>query len=269
MRRPAMLVAATLALAACSGAADPEPAPLAATTTAAPTTTTVDVDADKARARTLVLRPADLPAGWKATPHREDPTDKTYDAQLAACLGRPSPDTYLTASADSPDFARGDAEVSSQAQLVKTVADFNADVDAVQGPKFVPCVKRVLTKSLQPLAGASLRSVAVAPLPVASYGQFSLVDAMLADDDALDRWIRQTVGTARHVSGTCKMGPDSDPMAVVDQYCRVKGVQGLWVVDASVMPRIPRSGGTHATVIMIGERVVDWVAPGTPRPTAV
>jgi choline dehydrogenase len=94
-------------------------------------------------------------------------------------------------------------------------------------------------------------------------------DDILADDDALDLWIRQTVGTARHVSGTCKMGPDSDPMAVVDQYCRVKGVQGLWVADASVMPRIPRSGGTHATVIMIGERVVDWVASGAPRPTAV
>ena len=85
-------------------------------------------------------------------------------------------------------------------------------------------------------------------------------DAVLADDDALDLWIRQTVGTARHVSGTCKMGPDSDPMAVVDQYCRVKGIQGLWVVDASVMPLIPRSGGAHATVVMIGERVVDWIA---------
>ena len=85
-------------------------------------------------------------------------------------------------------------------------------------------------------------------------------DDILANDDALDLWIRQTVGTARHVSGTCKMGPDSDPMAVVDQYCRVKGVQGLCVVDASVMPRIPRSGGTHATVIMIGERAVDWIA---------
>jgi predicted dehydrogenase (TIGR03970 family) len=94
-------------------------------------------------------------------------------------------------------------------------------------------------------------------------------DAILADDDALDRWIRQTVGTARHVSGTCKMGPDADPMAVVDQYCRVKGVQGLWVADASVMPRIPRSGGTHATVVMIGERVVDWIASGSPRLTAV
>jgi choline dehydrogenase len=87
-------------------------------------------------------------------------------------------------------------------------------------------------------------------------------DAVLANDDALDLWIRQTVGTARHVSGTCKMGPDSDPLAVVDQYCKVKGVQGLWVADASVMPRIPRSGGAHATVIMIGERVVDWVAAG-------
>ena len=85
-------------------------------------------------------------------------------------------------------------------------------------------------------------------------------DDILADDDALDLWIRQTVGTARHVSGTCQMGPDADPMAVVDQYCRVKGVQGLWVADASVMPRIPRSGGAHATVVMIGERVVDWIA---------
>jgi choline dehydrogenase len=92
-------------------------------------------------------------------------------------------------------------------------------------------------------------------------------DAILGDDDALDVWMRQTVGTARHVSGSCKMGPDSDPMAVVDQYCRVKGVQGLWVVDASVMPRIPRSGGTHATVLMIGERVVDWVGGRVPVPT--
>ncbi len=87
-------------------------------------------------------------------------------------------------------------------------------------------------------------------------------DDILANDDALDLWIRQTVGTARHVSGTCKMGPDSDPLAVVDQYCRVKRVEGLWVVDASVMPRVPRSGGAHATVVMIGERVVDWIASG-------
>ena len=89
-------------------------------------------------------------------------------------------------------------------------------------------------------------------------------DAVLADEATFDRWIRQTVGTARHVSGTCKMGPEADPMAVVDQYGRVKGVHGVWVVDASIVPRIPRSGGLHATVLMIGERVAAWVASGVP-----
>ena len=87
-------------------------------------------------------------------------------------------------------------------------------------------------------------------------------DDILTDDAAMDHWIRQTAGTARHVSGTCRMGSDSDSMAVVDQYCRVRGVQGLWVADASVMPRIPRSGGIHPTVIMVAERAAEWIAAG-------
>ena len=85
-------------------------------------------------------------------------------------------------------------------------------------------------------------------------------DEILADDDALDLWLRQTVGSARHVSGTCRMGPDSDLMAVTDQHCRVRGVEGLWVADASVMPRVPRSGGIHPSVIMVAERAAEWVA---------
>ena len=89
--------------------------------------------------------------------------------------------------------------------------------------------------------------------------RISPTDDVLADDDALDLWMRQTVGTARHVSGTCRMGPDSDAMAVADQYCRVRGVEGLWVADASVMPRIPRSGGIHPTVIMVAERAAEWI----------
>ena len=92
-----------------------------------------------------------------------------------------------------------------------------------------------------------------------SDGRISPTDEVLANDEALDLWIRKTVGTARHVSGTCKIGPDSDAMAVVDQQCRVKGVEGLWVADSSVMPQVPRAN-TNATAIMIGERVADWVA---------
>ncbi len=84
-------------------------------------------------------------------------------------------------------------------------------------------------------------------------------DEALADDAALDAWIRQTVGTSRHVSGTCRIGPDNDPMSVADQQCRVRGVQGLWVADSSIMPQVTRAN-TNATAIMIGERVADWIA---------
>jgi len=74
-------------------------------------------------------------------------------------------------------------------------------------------------------------------------------DDVLANDDALDLYIRKTVGTARHVSGTCKMGPDTDPMAVVDQYCNVRDSRGCQSSMRRFMPRIPRSGGCHATVL--------------------
>jgi len=56
--------------------------------------------------------------------------------------------------------------------------------------------------------------------------------------------------------GTCKMGPDSDPMAVVDAQLRLRGVQGLRVADASVMPTLI-GGNTNAPSIMIGEKLAD------------
>lgn len=80
----------------------------------------------------------------------------------------------------------------------------------------------------------------------------------LASAAALDAWLLQTAGNAHHTSGTCKMGPASDPMAVVDQYCRVHGIEGLRVADASIMPNVTRSN-TNATTIMIAERVADWM----------
>ena len=58
------------------------------------------------------------------------------------------------------------------------------------------------------------------------------------------------------------MGPSGDPMAVVDQYCRVREAQNLRVVDASVMPTIPRAN-INLTCIMIGERVSDWMRDET------
>ena len=86
-------------------------------------------------------------------------------------------------------------------------------------------------------------------------------DDELADDEALNDWLRRNSGTSHHISGTCKMGPDSDPLTVVDQYLRVKGIEGLRVADASVMPDCIRAN-TNATTIMIGERCADFIKDG-------
>lgn len=78
-------------------------------------------------------------------------------------------------------------------------------------------------------------------------------------DDALDDYVRRQVQTAHHPVGTCRMGPASDPMAVVDHRCRVHGVSGLRIADASVMPSIVRAN-TNLTCAMIGERVAAWIS---------
>ncbi|MEO7369656.1 MAG: GMC oxidoreductase, partial [Ilumatobacteraceae bacterium] len=78
-----------------------------------------------------------------------------------------------------------------------------------------------------------------------------------SSDKQLDRWLLAKIGTAFHTSSTCKMGSADDDTAVVDQMCRVRGVENLRVVDTSIMPEIVRRG-TNATAIMIGERAAQF-----------
>ena len=79
----------------------------------------------------------------------------------------------------------------------------------------------------------------------------------LESDELLDAWLHENIGTTFHTCGSCRMGPDGDPLAVVDQYCRVRGVEGLRVVDLSVAPNVVRAN-TNATAIMIAERAAGW-----------
>ena len=83
------------------------------------------------------------------------------------------------------------------------------------------------------------------------------VHLMKSDEDFLAH-IRASAATAFHPVGTCKMGPDGDPLAVVDAQLRVRGVEGLRVADASIMPTII-SGNTNAPCIMIGEKTADMI----------
>ncbi|WP_280634540.1 GMC oxidoreductase [Rhodococcus sp. 1R11] len=76
--------------------------------------------------------------------------------------------------------------------------------------------------------------------------------------DDLRAYVRQTAGTYHHQVGTCKMGAESDVDAVVGADLRVRGVEGLRVADASIMPAVP-SGNTNAPSIMVGERASDLI----------
>ena len=86
-------------------------------------------------------------------------------------------------------------------------------------------------------------------------------DKDLASDEALDRWLLREATTYSHISCTCRMGPSDDPLAVVDQYGRVRGMEGLRIVDASIMLDLVRAP-INPTVIMLAERVADFMQVG-------
>ncbi len=97
-----------------------------------------------------------------------------------------------------------------------------------------------------------------APIAEQTESVFMWTESMVNNDGFLRSAIKRMLGATWHACGTARMGKATDPMAVVDQRCRVHGLQNLRVVDASVMPLIP-SSATNLSCIMLAERVADWM----------
>lgn len=98
------------------------------------------------------------------------------------------------------------------------------------------------------------RTVAAFPL---------LDDALVGDDQALGGMLRQTTTSRWNLLGGATMGPDSDPLAVVDQHCRVRGMAGLHVADASIVP-VPLRAPAALACFMLGDLGADQILAGSP-----
>jgi choline dehydrogenase len=109
------------------------------------------------------------------------------------------------------------------------------------------------------IAGARVAADVAAVMNESMTCEVILPDAATArDPELLREHCLQFHATDYHPSGTLRMGPEGDEMAVVDDECRVRGVENLYVADASVMPTVPRAN-INLPTMMIGERVSDFV----------
>lgn len=148
----------------------------------------------------------------------------------------------LTSYVNRPQ-SRGEVKLASADPLDRPIINPNY-LSAIDDVKYAIAGVRWNLKILYAKAFDDIRGEEVAP------------GYKLRSDEALESFVRRTASTTWHLAGTCKMG--NDPMAVVDSRLRVYGIDGLRVVDASIMPTIV-SGNTNAPTIMIAEKAAKMI----------
>jgi choline dehydrogenase len=151
-------------------------------------------------------------------------------------------------------FSRGSLRISSDDPTVDPDIDERMLSDKRDLVRMRDMMHRVFEIARQPAVQDIAGSIAALSTdPAFRKG----IDDFETDAD-LDAWLMAETFDAQHIVGTCRMGPSDDVRSVVDADCRVYGTEGLRVIDASIMPAVPRAN-THLTCVMIGELMADRV----------
>jgi choline dehydrogenase/4-pyridoxate dehydrogenase len=208
---------------------------------------------------------AETPSGWtgfvKSRPDVELP-DIQFLFRAVATRAAPYLPPFNPAYADGFSLRAVMLRPESRGEITLASADPRAPVRIRQNFLSTDNDKRTIRDGLKLVR----RMARTAPLADFVAGEL-MPGPGIESDDELDSYIRATAATAHHPLGTCKMGPESDKMAVVDPELRVRGVAGLRVVDASVMPDMV-GGNINAPVIVIAEKAADLIRGRAPLPAA-
>ncbi|MFF4010830.1 GMC family oxidoreductase [Streptomyces sp. NPDC001717] len=176
----------------------------------------------------------------RADAHREPPDLQLIVGGPFDNTGAATGATYFVGGALLTPRSRGRVWLRSPDPLAAPRVDLGYFSHPADLPRLVEAARR------------AWRAARAKPLDPLSAGMVSAPDE---DGDAVvERFVRDHVWTYHHPVGTCAMGPDPEAGAVVDPTGRVHGVDGLWVVDASIMPDVP-SANTHLPTLMLAERI--------------
>jgi choline dehydrogenase len=197
----------------------------------------------------LSLNPTLIYVFWKSDEHVEN-----YDLQLTF-----TPASYKEGVQSTLDDFPGMTIASWQQRPDSTGYVRVRSADPFEHPVIQPNYlaaesdRRVLLAGMK-LARRLLHSQALSKY----YDREEYPGAQAQSDDELMAAAKQRGTTTFHLMGTCRMAPDSDATAVVDEQLRVRGLEGLRVVDASIMPTMP-SANLNASVLMIAEKAADMI----------
>lgn len=181
-------------------------------------------------------------------------SDKRNDLQIEqlSFVGRAGgPAQFAIAAVLEYQYGRGELRLRDADPRTPPVIDNRFCEDDRDTSRLVKCMQDTLAFTR---TGALAGMIAAVTFPDPARGH---------DNESLAALCRRFAGSGYHPSGTAKMGPATDPLAVVDQYACAHAMDGLVVADASILPAVPRAN-TNLTCIMIGERIGEWLrtAPG-------
>ena len=179
-------------------------------------------------------------------PDSEYRNDLQIEAFSFSPRGEASPNAFAIAAVLEQAHSTGTLTLASSDPHAAPLIQQNMLSDERDVRRLVVCFRDAIAFTKSKAMAPVVREV-VFPDP-----RRSLSDASLAE------LLPRLAASGFHPCATVKMGPESDPMAVVDQYGRVHAVDGLVVADASIMPTVPRAN-TNLTSIMIGEMVGEWL----------